>query len=221
MSGFSVAIDGPAAAGKSTCAKSLAEKLGLTYINTGSMYRALTLLSIEHEVDPEDEAGLVDLLRKHEIKVDGNFAAIDDRDVSNEIRNDAVTNRVSIVCAHADVRELLVDMQRKMAAGNSVVMEGRDIGTVVLPRADVKIFMTASPRERAMRRKNDPKNPELKNVSIDEIASEIARRDRLDSEREVAPLKVAEDAITLDTTGQDIERVVDDLIRIIDKKRIR
>ncbi|MFP4458086.1 MAG: (d)CMP kinase [Candidatus Zixiibacteriota bacterium] len=221
-----IAIDGPAASGKSTVSKEISDRLGYRYIDTGAMYRALTLLSIRENIGKSDEPALIQLLESHSIEVDVNKCFVDGEDVSKLIRTPDVTERVSYVCAPAGVRERMVRKQQNLAKQtefsnkyNGVVMEGRDISTVVLPDADLKIFMTASPLERARRRQSDPKNPELEGEDIEKIAEEIARRDKLDSEREVAPLKPAEDSIIMDTTGQSIQEVVDDIISKVNNLR--
>ena len=213
-----IAIDGPAAAGKSSVSKELARRLGYKYIDTGAMYRSVTLLAIRNNLDCTDEESLVSLLEKHIIDVNDRVATIDGEDVSKEIRGEEVTSLVSICCTPKDVREKMVALQQKMAMECDSVMEGRDIGTVVLPNAELKIFMTASPLERAQRRQNDSANPELKNVDISKIESEIKRRDTLDSTREIAPLKAAKDAIALDSTGMSIDAVCDKIIEILKQK---
>jgi cytidylate kinase len=179
-------------------------------------------------VDKCDEKGLVELIKNHSIDVDGIRTYIDGKNVSNDIRTPEVTERVSYVCAPRQVRENMVALQRELAEkGDSerseypgIVMEGRDIGTVVLDDAELKIFMTASPMERAKRRQNDPKNPELKQKPVEEIAENIRRRDKLDSEREVAPLKPADDAVIVDTTEMSLHEVLDYVTKLVnDKKR--
>ena len=213
-----IAIDGPAAAGKSTVAKRLSSELNLNYIDTGAMYRALTLLALENNTNIHDEEALVELLNAHKIETTDTETFIDGINVSSRIRQPDVTRTVSIVCAPAKVREQMVQMQRLLAQEGGAVMEGRDIGTVVLPNACLKIFMTASPRIRAERRKKDSKNPELADISVEQIEKEIARRDKLDSQREVAPLKPAEDAIILDTSEYSLENVVEKIIGFVKKK---
>ncbi len=213
-----IAIDGPAAAGKSSVSRRLAEKLGFLYIDTGAMYRALTLLAIRKGVDCGNEEGLMELLDEHEIRLEGREVLIDNENVTQSIRGKSVTALVSHCCAPRNVRQRMVELQRKMADRVDSVMEGRDIGTVVLPRAELKIFMTASSPERARRRKNDPSNPELREVDLDSIEKDIARRDELDSTREVAPLKPGPDSIHMDTTGMSIEEVTDRIIEMLNTK---
>jgi len=212
-----IAIDGPAGAGKSTIAKQVADELGSIYIDTGAMYRALTLKALRLEIDIGSEQELANLAKNTEIrfrKVDNqDRILLDNEDVSEEIRSQAVSNHVSLVAKVPAVRKELVNLQRKMAKDTSVVMDGRDIGTVVLPNADVKIFLTASVEERTKRRYEELK---LKGEEIDffQLKSEIIRRDKLDRERVVAPLKKADDAIELDSTKLTIREVVEEVLRL-------
>ncbi|GLY09815.1 (d)CMP kinase [Pseudobacillus badius] len=212
-----IAIDGPAAAGKSTVAKIIAEKLSYIYIDTGAMYRALTYKALQAQADLEDADELLQLLRESVIDLKpgeaGQLVLINGKDVTDEIRTSEVTNSVSFVAKHAPVREEMVKRQQLFAEKGGVVMDGRDIGTHVLPNADVKIFLKASVEERAKRR-------HLENISkgfssdIEKLKEEIILRDKRDSEREAAPLKKAEDAIELDTTSLSIADVVDQIISI-------
>ena len=196
---ISIAIDGPAAAGKSTVAKLVAEKLSYIYIDTGAMYRALTLKALTKDVNLENAMELYTLLTQTQIQLvpekGGQFVYLDGNDVTDKIRSQEVTNSVSIVSKHQSVREEMVSRQQRLAEGGGVVMDGRDIGTHVLPQAEVKVFLVASVEERAVRRHTE--NLE-KGYSSDlqQLKEEIEKRDKLDSEREVAPLKKASDAIT-------------------------
>ncbi|WP_071459985.1 (d)CMP kinase [Bacillus massilinigeriensis] len=215
MRKISIAIDGPAAAGKSTVAKIVAEKLAYIYIDTGAMYRALTLKAIMHEADLQSEDEVANILQQTEIKllpgIDGQIVLLDGKDVSTEIRKENVTNSVSFVARHEAVRKEMVRRQQLFALQGGVVMDGRDIGTHVLPNAEVKVFLLASVEERAQRRhaenikKGFPSN-------LDTHRAEIARRDKIDSEREIAPLKKAEDAVEIDTTSLSIGQVVDKIM---------
>ncbi|UPM55954.1 (d)CMP kinase [Gottfriedia acidiceleris] len=218
---ISIAIDGPAAAGKSTVAKIVAKKLGYVYIDTGAMYRALTFKAIQNNIDVNNEMDLSNLLSNITIKLipeEGTQKVfIDDVDVSEPIRTPEVTRNVSFVAKHSLVREKMVDLQREYAVNGGVVMDGRDIGTHVLVGAEVKIFMIASVDERAQRRHiENVKNGFESDLELLKI--EIATRDRIDSEREVSPLKKADDAISLDTTSKNIDDVVNEILTIVEGK---
>jgi cytidylate kinase len=218
---ISIAIDGPAAAGKSTVAKILAEKLSYLYIDTGAMYRALTYRALQEGIDLCDENALIALLKDTYIELKpsdrGQLVFVNGEDVTNVIRGEEVTNSVSLVAKHPLVREEMVVRQRAFAKHGGVVMDGRDIGTYVLPHAEVKIFLKASVDERAKRR-------HAENIArgfasdLETLKKEIARRDKLDSEREVAPLKKAEDAVEIDTTSLSIEDVVNEIMKIINER---
>jgi cytidylate kinase len=215
---MNIAIDGPAGAGKSTVAKLLAEKLGFVYIDTGAMYRALTWKAIEDNVDVNDEKKLHQLLKACDITLVNesgrSIVKLNGQDVSEEIRNTSVTNNVSYVAKHPLIRKEMVSKQQLLATGGGTVMDGRDIGTAVLPEADVKIFLTASVEERAKRRHEENM---AKGMSSDlvKLKEDIAKRDKLDSERDVAPLKQAEDAIVLDSTSMSIKEVVENIFGVI------
>jgi cytidylate kinase len=196
-----VAIDGPAGAGKSTIAKLVAEELDYTYIDTGAMYRAVTLKAIENNFDLEDES-------KFDFIYDTKFEFINDGiDISERVRNHDVSNNVSLVSSYLSVRKELVKIQQKMALVDNVVMDGRDIGYIVLPNANFKFFLTASIEERAKRRHIDNNNRGIKS-DFDLLKTEIARRDYLDTTREHSPLKAAEDAIIIDTSDLTVQEVI-------------
>lgn len=220
---FQIAIDGPAAAGKSTVAKIAARELGYIYIDTGAMYRSLTYKALHTAADLRSGEALKDLLDSTEIVLrqmeDGQHVSVDGQDVTEEIRLPEVTEQVSLVSSYKEVREEMVRRQRRLAESCSVVMDGRDIGTHVLPNADVKIFMKASVEERAIRRF---KEEELKgrHPSIEALQDAIARRDKKDMEREISPLVKADDAIELDTTSLNIEQVVAAILRIVKERRL-
>jgi len=214
-----IAIDGPAGSGKSTTAKNVAEKLGFIHINTGAMYRGISLKCIQEDVNMEDPSQLNHLLThtKLEFAAEGELALfMDGVDISAEITSVEVTDFVSQVSAISEVREKLVQYQRKMAEGLNVVLEGRDIGTVVFPNADHKFFLVADIHERARRRK---KEMEAKGevVSLEELTAEMLERDRKDSTRKHSPLKKAEDAVEIDTTGISIEEQVNRIVEIVNK----
>ena len=215
---LSIAIDGPAAAGKSTVAKIVAEKLSYIYIDTGAMYRSLTYKAIVNHVNLEDEASLLDTLLSTTIDLQpsekGQIVYLDNKDVTDEIRSAEVTNSVSYVAKHEKVRKEMVRRQQAFAVGGGVVMDGRDIGTHVLPNAEVKVFLLASVEERAVRRHNENMQKGYPS-DLEQLKVEIARRDKIDSEREVAPLKKADDAIEMDTTSLTIPDVVEKIMALV------
>jgi len=212
-----IAIDGPAASGKSTTAKYVAERLGYLHIDTGAMYRAITLRVLEEGIPLDDEKRIRELAERCEIQLvrtpDSLRVYLDGRDVTKEIRTPAVTRAVSAVSSYQAVRDVLVREQRRMAAEGGVVLEGRDIGTTVLPQADLKVFMVAGVRERARRRR---KELEQLGVQTDEVmlAKELEERDRLDATRTASPLQKAPDAVELDTSNLTIEQQVEIVVRM-------
>ncbi len=212
---IAIAIDGPAAAGKSTVAKIVAEKLSCVYIDTGAMYRALTLKAINNQVDLQNEEPLVGLLANTTIKLKqsatGQLVILDTEDVTEAIRSQEVTNNVSYVAMHPEIRGEMVARQQALAAHTSVVMDGRDIGTHVLPNAEVKIFLIATVEERAKRRFEENTKKGY-NVDLEELKKEIEQRDLIDSQREAAPLIKAENAVEIDTTSLTIEQVADNIL---------
>ena len=214
-----IAIDGPAGSGKSTTAKKVAEKLGFIHINTGSLYRGITLKCIQEGVDIEDISQLNYLLTHTKLEFiaeGGPKLFMDGVDISAEITSVQVTDFVSQVSAISEVREKLVQYQREMAEGLNVVLEGRDIGTVVFPNADHKYFLIADIHERAMRRKKEME-AQGEMVSLEELTVEMLERDRKDSTRKHSPLQKAEDAVEIDTTGISIEEQVNRIIEIVNK----
>jgi len=218
MPGYKLAIDGPAGSGKSTISSHIAKRLGWTHIDTGAMYRAVTLLAIELNIDLHDEASYR-FLESTQIHYDFDRIYINDRDVTEAIRNEAVTNNVSLVSSFLYVRKKLVDLQQKAAKNGNIVMDGRDIGTVVLPKADLKIFLTANVEERANRRyKENVKKG--KQAQISQVIEDIVSRDKKDTSRKESPLRKAADAVELDTTFLTIEQVVNKIIELTDKKEI-
>ncbi len=214
-----IAIDGPAASGKSTTAKILAKRLGYTYIDTGAMYRAITLKFLRSPFFEElfaDDARLKEFLDSTEVHLEGEHVFLDRENVTDLIRSNEVSRLVSKVSSLKPVREKLAEYQRKIGAGKGVVMDGRDIGTVIFPDAELKIFMTASVKERARRRYEELLEKSATGtveVSIAELEAEIAERDRADAEREIAPMRKAPDAIALDTSHLSIDEQVEFIYR--------
>ena len=220
--GVVVAIDGPAGTGKSSVSRGLAKVLGSRYLDTGAMYRAVTLAVLRAGVDLDDAAGIARVADAAEVSVDslpeGDRAYLGGEDVSREIRSDSVTRTVSGVSAIPAVRTRLVALQRQLASqGRGVVAEGRDIGTVVLPDADVKIFLTASPETRA-RRRNDQNVASGLGDDYAGVLADVLRRDELDSTRATSPLRPADDAVIVDTGEMNQEQVVDHLRELVEQR---
>ncbi len=217
MKKIKIAIDGPASSGKTTTAKLTAERLNYTYIDTGAMYRAATLAWLRSG-DKLEEDAVCKILDKVNIELrrtpGGLLTLLNDEDVSEEIRSPEVTKYVSPVSAISCVREKLVKMQREMGAEGGVVLEGRDIGTVVFPQAELKIFLLASPEERARRRMLELKEKGM-DYSVEEIKRQIIERDRYDSSREISPLRKAEDAVEIDTTNLTIQEQCDKIVNLV------
>ena len=215
---IAVAIDGPAAAGKSTVAKKVAEIMHLIYIDTGAMYRAFTWYCLSKGVNCKDEAACVALIPEVSIELKEDHVVLcNGIDVTREIRLPDVSHNVSYIASYKDIRLALVDLQRAMAEKGSVIMDGRDIGTYVLPNADVKIYQIASVETRAIRRYDENVAKGIP-CTLEEIEEDVRRRDYIDSHREFAPLKQAEDAICLDTSDMTIDEVVAAVIKIIKDK---
>ncbi|MDV2683443.1 (d)CMP kinase [Alkalihalophilus sp. As8PL] len=212
---MNIAIDGPAGAGKSTVAKLVAEQLQFLYIDTGAMYRALTYAALTQNVNLENEDELDSLLEGIQIDLrhteSGVLVYVDENDVTELIRTDEVNKHVSLVASHPSVRIEMVERQRILATGSNAVLDGRDIGTYVLPQADLKVFLTASVEERARRRHEEQVKRGFPS-EFEELKKDIARRDELDSTREFAPLKKADDAIEIDSTSLTIAEVVKSII---------
>ena len=207
-----IAIDGPAGSGKSTIAKLIAEDLGLVYLDTGAMYRLVTLKALNEGI-LDDLEKIKKMLDNLNIDIRENSFYLDNADVSDEIRKPAVSENVSNIAAIREVREKMVDLQRKFSKSKNVILDGRDIGTVVFPNADVKIFLVADAKERANRRYKEL-IVKGENVKIEEIYENILKRDEIDSTRKESPLKKAEDAIEVDTTSKNIEQVKNEILNI-------
>jgi len=199
-----LAIDGPGGAGKSTVTRRLAEHLGVPRLDTGAIYRAVTAGVLRAGVDPADSAGCTAVAERARVRFSGDRVLLDDDDVTKEIRGPRVTAAVSRVSAHGGVRRALVGQQRAVADGGTWIVEGRDIGTVVFPDAVLKVFLTASARERARRRA-----AELGETDVEAVESEMRRRDHEDSTRADSPLRAAADAVAIDTTEMDANEVVE------------
>lgn len=211
MNNVSIAIDGPAGAGKSTIAKKIAKAKEILYIDTGAMYRAITLKLLNREIDIDVKEKVDYILENTKIQFLNDNIYLDGINVNNEIRSPRINENVSRVAALQSVRHALVMLQRKIAENNSVIMDGRDIGTRVLPDAKFKFFLTASIEERAQRRYIELKDKGYDN-SYEDVVDEIVKRDKMDTERELDPLKMADDAILVDTTGKSINEVIEIII---------
>ena len=216
-----IALDGPSGAGKSTIAKKIAEKIGLVYVDTGALYRSVGLYSIENGIDSEDTAGIIASLEKINIRLayeDGcQKVYLNGSEVGNRIRTPQASKYASAVSKIPEVRAFLLKLQRDIAASGGVIMDGRDIGTVVLPNADVKIFLTASVEERARRRYKELCEKGIP-AELSVIEEEIRQRDEQDMNRPIAPLKQAEDAVLLDTSAMNIEESIEALLAIVASK---
>ena len=211
-----IAIDGPAGSGKSTIAKLIAEDLGLVYLDTGAMYRLVTLKALNDGILGNLDK-IIKMLDNLRIDIKQNGFYLDDTNVSEEIRKPVVSENVSDIAAIREVREKMVDLQRKFSKSKNVILDGRDIGTVVFPNADVKIFLIADAKERANRRYRELV-AKGENVKIEEIYENILKRDEIDSTRKESPLKKADDAIEVDTTSKNIEEVKNEILYIIKQK---
>ncbi len=219
---ISIAIDGPSGAGKSTISRKAAEKFGFIYVDTGAIYRTIGLATKIRGVSLDDTAAVVALLPTLEIELKYNDAGeqhmyLDGNDVSRDIRLPEVSMLASKVSAIPAVREFLVDMQRGLAEKYDVIMDGRDIGTVILPNADLKIFLTADVRDRARRRYEELRAKGMEKP-FDEVLAEMEKRDEQDTQRAAAPLKAADDAVLLDTSGNTLEESIDEVCRLISEK---
>jgi CMP/dCMP kinase len=216
-----IAIDGPAGSGKSTVARGVARRLGFTYLDSGALYRAITLAALEAGADLDDGPALGRLAEAAKIELrerehDYVHVALDGRDVSEAIREPTVTGASSRVAAHREVRAALLAKQRKLIAAGNYVVEGRDIGTVVAPDAPVKAFLTADAAERGRRRAAELQRRGLE-AEADDVRRAIEQRDRLDSTRSAAPLRAADDAVVIDTTGLGADEVVDRVVELVEK----
>ena len=203
MSSINIALDGPAAAGKSTIAKRVASRLSMIYVDTGAMYRAITYKYLQNG-KPEN----------FDYEVKGQRILLDNQDVTDYLRENDVTHHVSYVASKEPVRSFAVKIQKELAAKKGIVMDGRDIGTVVLPDAELKVYMIASVAERAERRQKENEQRGIES-NLEQLKEEIEARDHYDMNREISPLQKAEDAITLDTTGKSIEEVTNEILSLL------
>ncbi|EGQ4427344.1 (d)CMP kinase [Staphylococcus pseudintermedius] len=216
MKAINIALDGPAAAGKSTIAKRVAAQLGMIYVDTGAMYRVITYYYLNNKERFTDFTSLIseiDLRLGYDAEK-GQRVFLNDNDVTDFLRENDVTQNVSYVSSIKEVRQFLVQVQQKLAADKGIVMDGRDIGTTVLPDAEVKVYMIASVEERAERRYKDNQERGIES-SIEQLKKDIAERDAYDMNREISPLKKAENAIEIDTTGLSIEQVTDKILSLV------
>jgi cytidylate kinase len=209
-----VAIDGPSGAGKGTVARAVAARLGYRHIDTGAMYRALAWKATREGLDLSDEAAIASLGERAAFDLEAGRVRIDGHDVRTAIRTPEIDKAAAAVARHPSVRTVLVARQRAFGEGGGVVMEGRDIGTVVFPNADVKIYLDASPEERARRRAADPAHASSKTAQLAEVATALAERDKSDSTRKASPLALAPDATLIDTTGIPIDEVIERVIAL-------
>ena len=218
MKKIKIAIDGPAASGKSTTAKIIAQKLNYLYIDTGAMYRALTLAILNAKIDISNKKEIIKISKKSKIElrqIDNELHTfLNDKDVSHEIRLPQINQVISSISAYPEIRKIMVEKQRTLSKDGGIVMDGRDIGTVVLQDAEVKIYMEAQLEERAKRRYNELKSKGVQ-ADLAEIKKEIARRDQIDSTRAASPLKPAEDAIIIDTSNLTIEEQTNACLELI------
>ena len=218
MNNLIVAIDGPAGSGKSTIAKLLAKKYNLTYIDTGAMYRMITLYLLENNIDISDLKEVERVLNTVNLDMQGDKFYLDNVDVSTKIREKRINDNVSKVASIKIVRSNLVDLQRKISNNKDVILDGRDVGTVIFPNAQVKIFLIASPEERARRRYNEFLEKKTE-ITYDEVLKSIKERDHIDSTRDESPFVKADDAIELDSTNLTIEDVINFISKEIEKAR--
>lgn len=216
MKEFIVALDGPAGSGKSTIAKKIAKRYRLTYLDTGAMYRMITLYFLENKVKWTEEKACLQALREVELDMEEGKFYLNGKDVSEEIRSPRVSSQVSEISALKAVREQLVRLQREVSKGKRIILDGRDIGTVVFPDANLKIYLVASPEERARRRYLEYQKKE-EEISFEEVLASIQRRDEMDSNRKESPLRKAEDAIEIDSSLMQVEDVVEKVATYINQ----
>lgn len=222
--GYSVAIDGPAGAGKSTIARKIAKKMNFIYVDTGAMYRAMALYLLRQKIKPEEKEKVEEYCQKADISITyekgEQIVLLNGEPVNSLLRQEEVGNMASATASNGMVRKKLVALQQKLAESKEVIMDGRDIGTCVLPHANVKIFLTASSRVRAKRR-YDELMAKGQECSLEEIEADIVDRDRRDTQREISPLKQAPDAILVDTSRMTVDEVADTIMELIQRNKAR
>ena len=214
-----IAIDGPSGAGKGTVSRGVAARLGYKHIDTGAMYRAVAWKAIRERIDLSDEDALARLARRVALEVGDGIVRIDGEDVASAIRTPEIDAAAATVSRQPRVREVLVAQQRTLGAPGRIVMEGRDIGTVVFPNADLKIYLDAAPGERARRRANDPAHSAGRGAAVQDVTDALEARDRSDRTRATSPLTKAADAVTIDTTGLAIDDVVERVLALVERAR--
>jgi cytidylate kinase len=217
---LTIAIDGPSGAGKGTIARAVAARLRYRHVDTGAMYRAVAWLAARSGVNLHDESAVARLASAAAYDLENGRVVIDGHDVARAIRTPEIDRAAAAVARHPAVREVLVGRQREMGAGGAIVMEGRDIGTVVFPSADVKVYLDASPQERARRRASDPAHAASEGRPLTDVATALAERDRIDSTRAASPLAQASDAVVIDTTGLPIDAVVQRVIDLVESRSV-
>lgn len=223
---FIIAIDGPAGSGKGTITKSVADKIGFFRLDTGALYRCVTLEVIRNNIELSDVKSIVDIARNMKVRFVTNeklneldYVFLNDEDVTKAIRSNEVNNLISPVSTIRELREEMLGIQRKMAENKNTIMEGRDIGTVIFPNADLKIYLNADIEERARRRYKENIEKGIE-TNYEEVLQILKNRDKIDMEREVSPLKKADDAIEIDSTNLSIEEVVDEIVRLYERNRV-
>lgn len=215
-----IAIDGPSGAGKGTVSRAVAQRLNYRHIDTGAMYRAVAWKAVQERIDLANEDAVAELAARVRIDVRDGAISVDGHDIREAIRTPEIDAAAAAVARQPRVRKVLIAQQREMGAGGGVVMEGRDIGTVVFPQADVKIYLDASPEERARRRAHDPQHSAGRGTAaVQEVASALAARDRSDQTRAASPLTLAADAVLIDTTGVPIDDVVARVLDLVNRRR--
>lgn len=214
-----IAIDGPSGAGKGTVARAIASALGYRHVDSGAMYRAVGWKALRDGVPLEDEAAVTRVAELAHIDITSTSVVIDATDVTREIRTPEIDRAAAAVARLPRVRTVLVERQRRLGAGGGIVMEGRDIGTVVFPHADVKLYLDASPDERARRRANDPEHTGGPKA-VAEVATLLTERDQIDRTRATSPLYAADDAVVVDTTGKSVEKVVEEVMELVKQRRL-